>query len=307
MRTLKSPVTSSFNTQHIESIDSSQIINAYAGLNIDVTGYLRKVRSIDLYLCKDTGYMFYYPPSLVADSSFYDLLQETDHYYCIKNEHRRAYKYIKENDRVLEIGCGSGLFLDSLRTKTPFIQGLELSDNALAKAQNIGLDVCKSTIESFAKLHLGHFDVVCCFQVLEHVYEVNSFISSALKCLPVGGKLIIGVPNNNPYLYRYDKFHALNLPPHHIGLWNRVSLESLPKYFPLELVKIAVDNLSTPGEHIRFCSIQSCHYAQAGNTIKALAWKSLLSVRPYRLGIVLRKLVTRAFEGRNVLAVYKKL
>ena len=32
-----------------------------------------------------------------------------------------------------------------------------------------------------------------------------------------------------------DKYHTLNLPPHHAGLWNKNSLKSLGKIFPLEL------------------------------------------------------------------------
>jgi hypothetical protein len=64
-----------------------------------------------------------------------------------------------------------------------------------------------------------------------------------LKALKKGGKLIIGVPNSNPFLYKYDKYHTLNLPPHHMGLWNKFSLANLANYFPMSVDNIIVEAL----------------------------------------------------------------
>src|SRR5690606_22887486 len=88
------------------------------------------------------------------------------------------------------------------------------------------------------------FDVICSFQVLEHVYEVNDFINNQLRILKKGGRLIVGAPNNNPYLFIHDKYHTLNLPPHHAGLWNKKSLTSLEKVFNLEVEEVFYEPFS---------------------------------------------------------------
>ena len=92
---------------------------------------------------------------------------------------------------------------------------------------------------SSAEIRLGiaenplykRFSFICSFQVLEHVYEVYGFLNSAIALLKNKGKLIIAVPNNNPYFLKHDKYHTLNLPPHHMGIWDERSLKFIGKLF----------------------------------------------------------------------------
>jgi 2-polyprenyl-3-methyl-5-hydroxy-6-metoxy-1,4-benzoquinol methylase len=69
-----------------------------------------------------------------------------------------------------------------------------------------------------------NYDAVCLFQVLEHMHDISGFFKHVRAFIKPQGKLIISVPNNNPYLYVNDKLHTLNLPPHHMGLWTGSSL-----------------------------------------------------------------------------------
>jgi hypothetical protein len=55
------------------------------------------------------------------------------------------------------------------------------------------------------------------------------------------GKLVIGVPNNEPYFQGYDKYCTLNLPPHHMGLWNKQVFEKAAPLFNLKLLQVAYD------------------------------------------------------------------
>ena len=72
---------------------------------------------------------------------------------------------------------------------------------------------------------------------------MHDFIKDSLLALKPNGKLIIGVPNNNPFLFVNDKYHTLNLPPHHAGLWNKKSLKSLEQIFNIELVSLQYEPL----------------------------------------------------------------
>ena len=37
---------------------------------------------------------------------------------------------------------------------------------------------------------------------------------------------------------RHDKFSTLNLPPHHMGLWNKEIFQNLVKIFPIEIIEV---------------------------------------------------------------------
>jgi SAM-dependent methyltransferase len=97
------------------------------------------------------------------------------------------------------------------------------------------LEIFDELIEVHAQKRPAYYDVVCSFQVLEHVYDVKNFIENAIKALKPGGRLIMSVPNNEPYFLRHSKYETLNLPPHHMGLWNKEVFQNLPKLFPIAL------------------------------------------------------------------------
>jgi SAM-dependent methyltransferase len=145
---------------------------------------------------------------------------------------------------VLDIGCGRGAFLSNIKNKVASCTGLEFNDQAIEKARQAGLDVRKEMIETHAAANPEKYSVVCFFQVLEHINEVKQFLDAALKTLKSGGLLIIGVPNSDPWLLKYDKFHTLNLPPHHAGLWNGAVFQRLDRFFPMKLEKIGYEPLT---------------------------------------------------------------
>ncbi len=238
---IQSPVTGRFNTSLVREIDVSKIVDLYLrDQNLDVRQYFHGLSTIQVRKCNDTGYRFYYPMDIYGDDAFYQHLQKTGLYYLEEKwEYNKAASLIGEDKKVLEIGSGAGAFMQKLKTgRHARLCGLELNTDQVDLSKKAGLEVINETIESFADNHPGTFDVAVALQVLEHIPEVRSFIIASLKVLRPGGQLIFCVPHNNPYLYRHDFFHTLNLPPHHAGLWDRESFSKLPEYFPMRLKNI---------------------------------------------------------------------
>ena len=100
-------------------------------------------------------------------------------------------------ERILEVGCGSGLFVRSLANavgETGFVRGLDLSEQQIAVARSncAGLDQVK--LETGDALNLpfrnGEFDAVVTIQTLEYVPEVESAIRELLRVLRPGGRFI---------------------------------------------------------------------------------------------------------------------
>ena len=301
MQMIHSPITGSNNVSLHAEFNTETIIEKYKAINLDVTSYFIGLEKISLYTCNDTGYRFYYPFTIFGDDKFYEALQQNNKaYYPEKKwEHLKAKNIISRGAKVLEIGAGSGYFLQQLQSLDCKIIGLELNNKAILMAQEKGINILNELIEDHIIKHKEYYDVVCSFQVLEHIYDVKGFIKASLHALKKGGKLIIGVPHNNPYIYKHDKWHTLNLPPHHAGLWNRASFENFASVFNLRLSSMDVEPLK---EHKEWFLAQKEFYSE-----KSTAKAALLSLIPRFVYKRFLKLISSKIDGRNILVVYEKL
>lgn len=219
------------------------IIQYQKKLKIDVSKYFKNIKKIGVYECIHTSYRFYYPFNIEGDSFFYQQLQEFDWYYMpYKWEHKIVETFLKGHEKILEIGSGAFDFVNKMETIGFNITGLELNEDSVLKAKDKGLKAHNKTVQEYAELNKENYDIVCSFQVLEHITEVQSFIKAQIDCLKIGGKLIIAVPNNDSFI-RLTKNFVLNSPPHHMGLWNTKSLISIARLFNLEVEKVIYEPL----------------------------------------------------------------
>lgn len=297
---LKSPVTGQTNTSLVMKIPVETIVERYRLLNIDVTHYFNDIKDVELTQCNDTGYRFYYPYSIFGDDKFYQELQNKIPGYYIEGrwEHGKSASIINDNEFVLEVGSGSGYFLELLSRRKIDCVGLELNSKAAAEAREKGFTVQTQLLEEYAINNKEKYDVVCSFQVLEHITDPRSYLLNAIDVLRPGGRLIIAVPNNNPYIFKQDVFHTLNLPPHHAGLWNRETFEKIPDFFPLKLDTIFIEPLS---EYKEWYNTQVRYLKNKKSPLG-----SLLSIVPRPLYKMALSLLKNSIEGRNIIAVFKK-
>ncbi|MBK5272437.1 MAG: class I SAM-dependent methyltransferase [Bacteroidia bacterium] len=242
---INSPLTGNADVKKVGMLTRGDIISLYKKqAGIDVTRFFVTTPVINIYECNETCYRFYHPGCIIGDEKLYEELQfkgieNKQGYYRVNQfDHKYADSEIDEGEHVLEIGCGDGSFLKSLMGKTKNITGIELNANAAQLCRKNGIEVYNELIEAHSVKRYCYYDAICCFQVLEHIYDVKVFIFNSLKALKTGGKFIISVPNNEPYFLRYNKYETFNLPPHHMGLWNEKVFKKLENLFPVELKKI---------------------------------------------------------------------
>jgi 2-polyprenyl-3-methyl-5-hydroxy-6-metoxy-1,4-benzoquinol methylase len=295
-----SPLTGSEDVILEERLDPNKIISNYRSeYGFDPSGYFENLDGVAIYRCNETGYRFYHPACVAGNSKLYEHLQKISWYYASwRWEHELAYKQITERDEVLEVGCGFGSFLQKLRDRNVRCAGLEFNPRAVETATVNGLQVYPETIHDHANRNPGRYSVVCSFQVVEHISAVGDFITDCIAAIKPHGKLMISVPNNNPFLFRLDKYNALNVPPHHMGLWNKKSLKQLQKIFPLTDYKIWIEPLYNRKEYFE---IHLNHLRSKWPRIGMLADPIL---RPFFRPIM--KLVATFVEGRNLFAIYTK-
>jgi 2-polyprenyl-3-methyl-5-hydroxy-6-metoxy-1,4-benzoquinol methylase len=238
------PLCKSKDSKIIDEIDIASLKKKYIrflGESIH-DEFISATSNIVVNTCSKCNLIFF-SPTLLGGEPLYSVLQKRSWYYLSeKQEYTYAASCIPAKSRVLEIGCGKGAFANYLKDCS-FV-GIELSASAVSEAQKTGLAVTKDDIYPFSDEHAGEFDVVCSFQVLEHVEECGDFISAQLKCLKPGGLLIQAVPSYDTFL-RYSYNNLLNMPPHHQTLWTDECLFNLAKVFDLNVQSIHHDYLDS--------------------------------------------------------------
>lgn len=115
---------------------------------------------------------------------------------------------LKGKEKVLEIGCGRGFYLKTLKTVWPDLRviGIDINQKYLDKARAFlgSLDV-KLTVGDATKLPFKNqtFDRIIASEVLEHIVDDERAISEIYRVLRPRGIAIITVPNKN-YPFGWD-------------------------------------------------------------------------------------------------------
>lgn len=305
------PLSGSSNVVLVEKIRTNDLIKLYKKqLKIDISSEFAGHKEMGLYFCSDSDLKFFYP-LINGSESFYEIMQKFDWYYMDeKNEYHYAAKYIKKNDVILEVGCGKGAFKELVNTKN--YVGIEFSKKAIFLAKEKGVHVLNESIQEHSLGNKSKYDTVCSFQVLEHVFNIHSFIESCLACLKPGGLLIYSVPSADSFLSIAEN-NILNMPPHHVSWWSDKALRKTADIFGMEVLGLEHEKLADI--HLRWYATEFIR-----NTIKKkIDLKSNLlnnsfadkitGIASVLMGIFYAKRLKNAVDrplGHSVTIVYRK-
>jgi SAM-dependent methyltransferase len=235
------------------SVDTAKLIRLWrSAFKIDVTSELKGVERIELYECGQCHLQFFRPGDLAGSEQLYTQLERFPWYYMWRWEHDTALQAVNGCGPLLEIGCGFGEFVARAGQRGIRAEGLELNASAVQKAQARGLSVRRQELCEAAMQKPASYDVVCSFQVLEHVVDPHEFLECCCALVKPGSRIIVCVPNALSYLSH--RFDALDLPPHHMTRWSDLTMQSLADLFPLRLEQVRYEPLA---------SYHAYHYVQA--------------------------------------------
>ena len=195
------------------------------------------------------------PEASIADrlEMFYRRLVLRDHLRFAE----RALRDSEEPGIVLDVGCGSGMFLKMLAERAAKVErggnvergakvergrkivvGLDFAlDAATAAWKHSGVPAICGTL-SKAPFAPGSCAAITMFHVLEHLYDAASYLYAARDLLAPGGRLIVQVPNaaSWQFLLFGERWNGLEVPRHLVH-FRRKDLETLLDHCGFEILR----------------------------------------------------------------------
>ena len=135
---------------------------------------------------------------------------------------------LKNKNAALEIGTGTGVFLESLKAggfKT--VVGVEPSSAAIAAAPLHRQAWIRETIFRELDFQPDSFDFICCFMTLEHVRDPHEIVSAASRLLRPGGAIALVTHDYRSGINRLLGRRSPIIDIEHMQLFSPISIRQL--------------------------------------------------------------------------------
>ena len=143
----------------------------------------------------------------------------------------------RSSGKILDIGCGTGEFLSTMKETGWTTLGLEPDEGARTQAQkNYGLEVQEQ--DHLFNLPQASYDVISMWHVLEHVHRLHPYLDQIQEVLQPEGRLIIAVPNyQSKDADIYQEYWAAYDVPRHLYHFSPKGMKMLLESHGFELVE----------------------------------------------------------------------
>ena len=149
----------------------------------------------------------------------------------------------RSTNKLLDVGCGNGLFLQEARNRGWEVYGTEFSDDAVSFCKQHGIEMKQGPLK-VSDYELGSFDVLTSFEVLEHINNPRAESSAFHSLLRKGGLLYVTTPNFN-CLERYVNGADYDLIeyPEHLCYYTKKTMDMLFKSAGFRAVQTEAVNI----------------------------------------------------------------
>jgi 2-polyprenyl-3-methyl-5-hydroxy-6-metoxy-1,4-benzoquinol methylase len=98
--------------------------------------------------------------------------------------------------QILDVGCGDGSIASLLTSQGNRVVGLDVSSAAIRVAKRRGIQTYSLNLEEKWPERFRHqFDLVFAGEIIEHIYNTDSFLENIRKVLKKNGQLLLSTPN----------------------------------------------------------------------------------------------------------------
>jgi 2-polyprenyl-3-methyl-5-hydroxy-6-metoxy-1,4-benzoquinol methylase len=206
-------------------VKKSNITSAIKSDSFAITDSTYGVTS-ELSKCSHCG--FIQSTGLTDVLSFYENLEDPTYEANRKERLLQAEKIVtsmphfKKGAKLLDIGAGSGIFVEAAIKAGYDAEGIEPSSWLQNKATEHGLPVTLGTFPN--KACSGPYDVITIVDVIEHVNNPVSLLEESYKALAQGGIIIVVTPDVSSFVAKVLKYKWWHFRIAHIGYFNATTL-----------------------------------------------------------------------------------
>ena len=226
---------------------------------IEVRDYFLSGEDFAIVACKSCGFRFVNPrPDETEIGRYYQSDEYISHdagkndlfsrLYRVARSFSLKWKYgivsrFGREGNLLDIGCGTGEFLNFCKQKGFSVQGVEPNPKAGAFATTqYGIPVAGSL--DALEAAPGSFRIITLWHVLEHLHKLNDSFDRIGTLLEENGTLIIAVPNSDsPDALRYRQHWAAYDVPRHLYHFNARTVSLLAERHGFEVRSILAQKL----------------------------------------------------------------
>lgn len=134
-----------------------------------------------------------------------------------------------EGGKLLDVGCGSGDFVEFLRSYRWDVQGIEPDEQSAHICASRGIKTIHSDAES-AVLPTDYFDAITLHHSLEHMRNPAAVITRLVPALKSGGSIVVVTPNAAGFpAQHFGRYWRSLDPPRHTAISTPRALDIMMK------------------------------------------------------------------------------
>ena len=183
----------------------------------------------------------YWSGSKDPDGNLRDLMSDSERKFKVKNRMINEIDFVNSlnGGRILDAGCGPGFFLAEINDNWEKY-GVEISKYNIDFINEHFPDV-KTSLSKLEELEYedNFFDVIYCFQVIEHVEDPIQIIKEFKRVIKPNGTIILSTPNIESFVSRRFKGNYRLLGKSHILMWSPDTIKQLLKLIDYKITKVS--------------------------------------------------------------------
>jgi SAM-dependent methyltransferase len=207
-------------------------------LLLSCTDHLVSGEIFGLYRCSKCGFIFTQdPPDENISGKYYESADYISHTDSSRTLFEKTYQFVrkimlrrkrnlvirsagKKSGTILDIGSGTGHFLNSMKKAGWITTGIEINDEARKYASSsFGLNILPPS--ALSTLPENEFDCITLWHVAEHLHDISGYFQRFSRLLKPGGSVIVALPNSDSFdSHHYGKYWAAWDVPRHLWHFN---------------------------------------------------------------------------------------
>lgn len=222
---------------------------------LDLNDYSISHQDFELFKCDDCGFILTQDfPDQESISPFYKSEDYISHSDTNKGFVNKIYHLVraimlqkksqmvetisgKRKGSLLDIGTGLAYFPQQMKSKGWQVEGIE-QDPEAREAATKRFDFVVNPPEELLKMENRNFDVISLWHVLEHVHNLEGYMTAIKNNLSDDGTLVIALPNAaSPDAKHYGKFWAAYDVPRHLWHWSPNNFEIFANKYGFQLIE----------------------------------------------------------------------